>query len=149
LVAEAVASPTPGPQDVVLRVSCCGVCRTDLHVVKGNLPKRRLPLIPGHEIVGTVAECGKDVRDFAIGDRVGVAWLHRTCGSCPFCSSDRENLCERPDFTGWTVDGGYAEFVRVPAAFGYQLPTGLPDDQAAPLLCAGIIGYRSLRLSGV
>lgn len=130
--------PTPASPDghLLIRVRACGVCRTDLHVVEGELPVRRTPVIPGHQVVGTVE---------ATGDRVGVAWLHCTCGACGYCTTDRENLCENAEYTGWTRDGGYAEFIVAPADFVYPLPPGLADDQAAPLLCAGIIGYRCLR----
>ncbi|HEY8187606.1 MAG TPA: zinc-dependent alcohol dehydrogenase family protein [Pyrinomonadaceae bacterium] len=142
-------TPTPSDNELLLRVSACGICRTDLHVVEGELPVRRSPLIPGHQIVGRVAAVGSSVKDFAIGDRVGVAWLNRTCGVCEFCLTGRENLCERAMFTGWTVDGGYAEYVVAPAAFTYRLPDNFDDIQAAPLLCAGIIGYRCLRQTGL
>ena len=144
-----VSRPNPGEDELLLRVSACGICRTDLHVVEGELPVRRSPLIPGHQIVGRVAAVGSRVEGFANGDRVGVAWLNRTCGECEFCVPGRENLCERADFTGWTVDGGYAEFAVAPAAFTYHLPENFDDIQAAPLLCAGIIGYRCLRLTGL
>src|SRR5947207_1617661 len=109
-----ILQPTPGDDELLLRVKACGICRTDLHVVEGELPARRSPLIPGHQIVGHVAASGSRVEGFLIGDRVGVAWLHRTCGVCEFCSAGRENLCERAMFTGWTVDGGYAEYVIAP-----------------------------------
>ncbi len=141
--------PKPSEDEVLLRVHACGICRTDLHVVEGDLPVRRSPLVPGHQIVGRVAAIGSRVNDFAIGDRVGVAWLNRTCGVCACCRAGRENLCERAMFTGWTVDGGYAEFASAPAAFTYRLPDGFDDIQAAPLLCAGIIGYRCLRLTRI
>jgi propanol-preferring alcohol dehydrogenase len=144
-----MAIPAPADDEILLRVAACGICRTDLHVVEGELPVRRSPLIPGHQIVGRVAAIGSAVEDFAIGDRVGVAWLNRICGVCEFCVSDQENLCERAMFTGWTVDGGYAEFAVAPAAFTYRLPENFNDIQAAPLLCAGIIGYRCLRLTGL
>jgi alcohol dehydrogenase, propanol-preferring len=133
----------------LLHVKACGICRTDLHVVEGELPVRRSHLIPGHQIVGRVAVIGSRVEGFAIGDRVGVAWLHRTCGVCEFCLASRENLCERAIFTGWTVDGGYAEYAVALAAFTYRLPDNFDDIQAAPLLCAGIIGYRCLRQTGL
>jgi len=139
----------PAEDELLLRVSVCGVCRTDLHVVEGELPVRRSPLIPGHQIVGRVVALGSNVEDVAIGDRVGVSWLNRTCGACEFCLAGRENLCEQAMFTGWTVDGGYAEFVVAPADFSYRLPDNFDDIQAAPLLCAGIIGYRCLRLTGL
>ena len=142
-----VSRPDPGEDELLLRVSACGICRTDLHVVEGELAVRRSPLIPGHQIVGRVAAAGSRVEGFANGDRVGVAWLNRTCRECEFCIAGRENLCERADFTGWTVDGGYAEYAVAPAAFAYHLPENFDDIQAAPLLCAGIIGYRCLRLT--
>jgi len=141
--------PTPADDELLLRVAACGICRTDLHVVEGELPVRRSPLIPGHQIVGRVAAVGSGVEDSVIGDRVGVAWLNHTCGVCEFCITGRENLCERAAFTGWTVDGGYAEYAVAPAAFSYLLPDTFSDIQAAPLLCAGIIGYRCLRLTEI
>jgi propanol-preferring alcohol dehydrogenase len=144
-----VETPTPVEESLLVRVRACGICRTDLHVVEGELPVRRQHLIPGHQIVGEVAALGAGVESFAPGQRVGVAWLHRTCGQCRYCCASRENLCERAEFTGWTVNGGYAEYVVAPAAFVYSLPEGFDDLQAAPLLCAGIIGYRSLRLTGI
>jgi alcohol dehydrogenase, propanol-preferring len=144
-----VPVPVPGPDEVLLQVRACGICRTDLHIVEGELPIRRSPLIPGHQIVGKVAAAGSGVEDVSVGDRVGVGWLNRTDGVCRYCRKNRENLCERAMFTGWTVDGGYAEYVVTPAAFTYPLPEGLDDEQAAPLLCAGIIGYRCLRLTGL
>src|SRR5256885_3982866 len=144
-----ILQPTPGDDELLLRVKACGICRTDLHVVEGELPARRTPLIPGHQIVGEIAMLGSDAKGFELGQRAGVAWLHQTCGVCKFCRSGRENLCERAEFTGWTKDGGYAEYVTVPAAFVYSLPEGFDDLMAAPLLCAGIIGYRALRLTGI
>ena len=141
--------PNPAEDELLLRVAACGICRTDLHVVEGELPVRRSPLIVGHQIVGRVSAIGSGVERFAVGDRVGVAWLNRTCGVCDFCIAGRENLCEQAMFTGWTVDGGYAEYVVAPAAFSYRLPDNFDDIQAAPLLCAGIIGYRCLRLTGL
>lgn len=141
--------PRPAQDELLLRVTACGICRTDLHVVEGELPVRRQPLIPGHQIVGRVAALGSHVEGFSIGDRVGVAWLNRTCGACELCLAGRENLCEQAMFTGWTVDGGYAEYAVAPAAFTYRLPDNFDDIQAAPLLCAGIIGYRCLRLTGL
>ena len=143
------AVPTPSDDELLLRVAACGICRTDLHVVEGDLPVRRSPVIPGHQIVGSVTALGSRVDGFDIGDRVGVAWLNRTCGKCEFCVAGRENLCDEAMFTGWTVDGGYADYAVAPAAFTYRLPAGFNDMQAAPLLCAGIIGYRCLRLSGL
>jgi propanol-preferring alcohol dehydrogenase len=149
LVISDVPEPVPGEGELLLGVSACGICRTDLHVVEGELPVRRSPLIPGHQIVGRIAALGSRVEGFAIGDRVGVAWLNRTCGVCEFCVGGRENLCEQAMFTGWTVDGGYAEYALAPAAFTYRLPNAFDDIAAAPLLCAGIIGYRCLRLTGL
>jgi propanol-preferring alcohol dehydrogenase len=142
-------APTPGQDELLLRVNACGICRTDLHVVEGELPVQRSPLIPGHQIVGRVAKLGASVEGFSIGDRVGVAWLNRTCGVCEYCVAGQENLCEKAMFTGWSVDGGYAEYAIAPAAFSYHLPDNFDDIQAAPLLCAGIIGYRCLRLTGL
>src|SRR6476660_1380635 len=133
-------TPKPDEGDVLIRVSACGVCRTDLHVVEGDLPLKHVPITPGHQIVGIVENSGQ---------RVGVAWLHRTCGRCRFCISGRENLCENADFTGWTRNGGFAEFVTAPADFVYPLPENFPDLHVAPLLCAGIIGYRALKLTNL
>jgi len=144
-----VAVPEPRDDEVRVRVSACGICRTDLHVVEGELPVRRSPLIPGHQVVGVVDALGAGARRFPKGCRVGIGWLHRACGRCRFCTSGRENLCDAPDFTGWTVDGGYAQYVVAPEAFIYPLADGFADLEAAPLLCAGIIGFRALRLSGV
>jgi len=144
-----VAVPSPADDELLVRVTACGVCRTDLHVIEGELPVRRSPLIPGHQIVGTVEKIGGRVEEIKAGQRVGIAWLHHTDGTCRFCLSGRENLCEQAEFTGWTVDGGYAEYALASAAFAYPIPQGFDDLQAAPLLCAGIIGYRSLRLTGL
>jgi len=144
-----VAIPSPADDELLVRVSACGVCRTDLHVVEGELPIRRSPVIPGHQVVGTVAARGQAVNEFQLGQRVGIAWLHHTDGSCRYCLGQRENLCEQAEFTGWTVNGGYAEYALAAAAFVYPIPDGFRDAQAAPLLCAGIIGYRSLRLTGL
>ncbi len=153
LALEARPVPEPGPGQVLVAVAACGVCRTDLHLVEGELPLRRAPLVPGHQVVGTVAALGPGVGAAAgapaVGARVGIAWLHHACGSCRFCRRGRENLCDQPDFTGWTVDGGYADFAVAPADFVYPLPAGLPDAEAAPLLCAGIIGWRALSLAGL
>ncbi len=139
----------PASDEVRVRVEVCGVCRTDLHVVEGDLEPRRPSVIPGHEIVGTVEACGREARRFREGDRVGVAWLHRACGRCRFCQRGAENLCLAPRFTGWDVDGGYAESTVAPEAFVYSLPAGLVARDAAPLLCAGIIGYRAYAQSRV
>jgi alcohol dehydrogenase, propanol-preferring len=143
------ATPTPEAGQVLVKIHVCGVCRTDLHVVEGELPGVTLPLIPGHEAVGTVAQVGQGVRDVREGDRVGIAWLQGTCDRCEFCTSGRENLCEAARFTGYRVDGGYAEYAVVPARFAYPIPPIFSNEEAAPLLCAGIIGYRALRLSGI
>jgi propanol-preferring alcohol dehydrogenase len=141
--------PRPGPGEILVRVHACGVCRTDLHVVEGELPPRKSPIIPGHQIVGTVEELGTEARRFSKGARVGVAWLHCTDGTCEYCRAGSENLCDHPSFTGYTVDGGYAEYALASEDFVYPIPEGFADEQAAPLLCAGIIGFRSLRLSGI
>src|SRR5215468_5935828 len=139
--------PEPGPGEVRVRVRACGVCRTDLHVVEGDLRPRRLPVIPGHQVVGIVDARGAGATRFRIGDRVGIAWLRSTCGRCRFCLADRENLCAESTYTGWTHDGGYAQYCCVPDAFAYAIPPGFDDAGATPLLCAGIIGYRALRRS--
>ena len=149
LVVGEVADPTPGPGEILVRVKMCGVCRTDLHEVEGELPMRRSPVIPGHQVVGTVADVGQGAKRFEVGSRVGIAWLHDTCGACEFCARETENLCNAANFTGWTVNGGYAEYTTVPESFAYGIPDGFVDEQAAPLLCAGIIGYRALRISGI
>jgi propanol-preferring alcohol dehydrogenase len=140
--------PVPSASQVVVRVAACGVCRTDLHVVDGELPDTRLPIVPGHEIVGTVAAAGADVRIFAPGDRVGIPWLAYTCGRCAFCTSGRENLCIAARFTGYTVDGGYADYALADARYCFRLPAGPSDCELAPWLCAGLIGYRALRMAG-
>jgi propanol-preferring alcohol dehydrogenase len=137
--------PRPGPGEVLVAVEACGVCRTDLHVADGDLPPHRERVVPGHEVVGRVVSVGERVRRFAIGDRVGVAWLRGTCGECRWCRLGAENLCESATFTGWDEDGGYAAYVTAPAAYAYRVDPALPVEQAAPLLCAGIIGYRALR----
>ena len=142
-----VPAPTPPADEILVRVRACGICRTDLHVVEGELPVRLSHVIPGHQVVGRIAGLGERVKDFKVGERVGVAWLHRTCGNCRFCRTGRENLCEDARFTGWTAPGGFAQYAVAPAAFTYRLPHGFDDLQAAPLLCAGIIGYRALRLT--
>ncbi|MFI1768768.1 zinc-binding alcohol dehydrogenase family protein [Streptomyces sp. NPDC020800] len=136
--------PVPGPGELLVRVRACGVCRTDLHVAEGDLPVRRAGVTPGHEVVGTVAATGADVSGWTVGDRVGVAWLRRTDGTCRYCLRGAENLCPGSQYTGWDADGGYAEYTTVPAAFAYRLPAGVEDEALAPLLCAGIIGYRAL-----
>ena len=140
--------PRPAASQVLVRVHACGVCRTDLHVVDGDLAILRLPIIPGHEIVGSVVEVGHDVHDVGIGDRVGVPWLAFTCGRCRHCIAGRENLCDTARFTGYTVDGGYAEYTLAEAAYCFRVPDGFPDEELAPWLCAGLIGYRALRMAG-
>jgi alcohol dehydrogenase, propanol-preferring len=137
-----------GPGELRLRVRACGVCRTDLHILDGELPHPNLPLVLGHEIVGEVVGIGAGVTDWRIGERVGVPWLGHTCGVCEFCRSGRENLCDRPRFTGYDRDGGYAEFAVAEASYCLRIPEGFSDVSAAPLLCAGLIGYRALRLAG-
>ena len=135
--------PEPGPGELRVRVEVCGVCRTDLHVVEGDLAPRRARIVPGHEVVGRVDACGPGAQRFRPGDRVGIAWLHRACGACRFCERGDENLCLAPRFTGWDVDGGYADFALAAEDFAYALPDALAPRAAAPLLCAGIIGYRA------
>jgi len=144
-----VPTPQPGEDQVLIKVSACGVCRTDLHVIEGELPRHVLPIIPGHQIIGRVERLGEHVANRKLGDRVGIPWLHRTCGGCEYCLDGKENLCERATFTGWLVNGGYAEYAVAPADFVYPIPDTFSDEEAAPLLCAGIIGFRSLRLSGL
>lgn len=136
--------PVPAADELLVHVRACGVCRTDLHVTEGDLPVRRARVTPGHEVVGVVAATGGDVLDHAVGDRVGVAWLRRTDGTCGYCVRGAENLCPASEYTGWDADGGYAEYTTVPAAFAYRLPGEVDDVALAPLLCAGIIGYRAL-----
>jgi propanol-preferring alcohol dehydrogenase len=148
LVASEMARPEPAAGQVLVEVAACGVCRTDLHVCDGELAHPKLPLIPGHEIVGRVAAAGAGAERFAVGDRVGIPWLGFTCGECGFCRSGRENLCDRPKFTGYTLDGGYAEFCLADQRYVFPLHGAYSDVEAAPLLCAGLIGYRSLRLAG-
>src|SRR5207249_3112538 len=137
-----------GPGDVLVRVRACGVCRTDLHLVDGDLPDARIPIVPGHEIVGVVERVGADVHDVAIGDRVGIPWLGYSCGRCEYCRSGHENLCPNARFTGHRIDGGYAEFTIADARYAFRLPERYGDLEAAPLLCAGLIGYRAYRMAG-
>jgi propanol-preferring alcohol dehydrogenase len=144
-----VPDPFPTGEEVLVRVAACGVCRTDLHVVEGELPPRKSPVIPGHQVVGRVEKVGPDVKRLRVGDRVGIPWLHHTCGVCEYCRAGRENLCDNATFTGYVVDGGYAEFALAPERFVYRIPEQVSDEQAAPLLCAGIIGFRALRLSEI
>jgi propanol-preferring alcohol dehydrogenase len=139
------AAPEPGAGEILVRVATCGVCRTDLHLAEGDLPPRRPRVVPGHEVVGVVEQLGEDATRFELGQRVGIAWLRRTCGQCRFCRRGDENLCIAPEFTGWDADGGYAELATVPEDYAYALPDVFGDAEAAPLLCAGIIGYRALR----
>ena len=141
--------PEPGPGELLVRVRACGVCHTDLHTVEAEVPPSRLPLVPGHEVIGVVEGLGQGCTRFAPGDPVGLAWLHATCGTCEYCQRGLENLCESARFTGLDVDGGYAKHTTVPEAFAYEIPSGLAPVEAAPLMCAGIIGYRSLRLSEI
>ena len=141
-------TPVPAAREILLEVAACGVCRTDLHVVDGELPNPKLPLIPGHEIVGRVAVLGADVAGFAVGERIGVPWLGYTCGVCPYCRAGRENLCDRPLFTGYTRDGGYATHALADARFCFPLPERRDDAEIAPFLCAGLIGWRSYRMAG-
>lgn len=148
LVEAELPDPVPGPGQVLVRVLACAVCRTDLHVVDGELPDPKLPVIPGHEIVGTVAGLGEGVTRFKEGDRVGIPWLGHTCGHCRYCLSEQENLCDAPGFTGYQIDGGYAEMTVADADYCFALPDAYEDAEAAPLLCAGLIGYRSLRMAG-
>jgi propanol-preferring alcohol dehydrogenase len=144
-----VPEPTPGPGQILVEVRACGICRTDLHLVEGELPLLRSPVVPGHQVVGRVTARGRDASRFREGDRVGIAWLRRTCGRCLYCATDRENLCERAEFTGWHADGGYAELAVVDEDYAYPIPSVFGDVEAAPLLCAGIIGYRALKLAAV
>jgi len=145
---ESKTPPEPGPRQALIQIHACGVCRTDLHIVDGELAEPKLPLVPGHEIVGTVAAVGGEVTRVRIGDRVGVPWLGWTCGECAYCRSGRENLCSRARFTGYQIDGGYAEKCVADERFCFPIPAGFDDAAAAPLLCAGLIGYRALRLAG-
>lgn len=142
-----VPEPQPMNDEIRIRVHACGVCRTDIHIAEGDLPLKKSPLILGHEIVGAVDKIGKNVRKFEIGDRAGVAWLNSACGKCKFCRSNRENLCRNAKFTGWDVDGGFAEYTKISQDFAFTLAGDLPLVEMAPLMCPGIAGYRSLRLT--
>jgi alcohol dehydrogenase, propanol-preferring len=142
-----VAEPEPRDGEVLVRVQVCGVCRTDLHVIEGELPPKKSPVIPGHQVVGKVEQSGTAAARFSKGDRVGIAWLHKADGTCGYCLRGEENLCDAPLFTGYSVDGGYAEWIVAPEDFVYPIPEGIGDEHAAPLLCAGIIGYRCLRMA--
>ena len=141
-------TPEPGPGDVLVKVAACGVCRTDLHVVDGDLREPKLPIVPGHEVVGRIHAIGADVDRFAIGERVGIPWLGHTCGHCHYCRSGQENLCDAPGFTGYHIDGGYADYALADARYCFPLPSSYSDAEAAPLLCAGLIGYRALKMAG-
>jgi alcohol dehydrogenase, propanol-preferring len=149
LTRETLADPEPGPGQVRVRISCCGVCRTDLHLAEGDLPPKRHGVVPGHEIVGRVDALGDGAHRFVIGERIGVPWLGGTDGTCAFCRRGKENLCLQPRFTGWDSDGGYADYCLASEGYAYRLPDSLDDEHAAPLLCAGIIGYRSLKCAAV
>ena len=140
-----VPDPVPGAGEVRLKIHCCGVCRTDLHVIEGDLPRKKLPIIPGHQIVGVVDKLGEGCRRLRVGQRVGVAWLRHTCGHCSYCAGGKENLCEDQRFTGYHADGGYAGLAVAPEDYVYEIPEGFGDVEAAPLLCAGIVGYRALK----
>jgi propanol-preferring alcohol dehydrogenase len=144
-----VPDPQPGPRQIRVRVHVCALCRTDLHVIEGDLRPSKLPIVPGHQVVGVVESHGPDCTRFDIGDRVGIAWLRKTCGTCLFCRRGDENLCPASSYTGWHEDGGYAELAVVDEAFAYAIPPAFSDEEAAPLLCAGIIGYRALQRSRV
>jgi len=148
LAAAELPAPRPGPHQVLIEVRACAVCRTDLHVVDGELPDPKLPLVPGHEIIGTVVEKGESVDRFEVGDRVGVPWLGWTCGMCEYCRSGRENLCDRARFTGYQIDGGYAELTVADERYCFAIDPRYGDVEAAPLMCAGLIGYRTLRMAG-
>ena len=148
LVYQELPVPVPKPDQVLIRVHACGVCRTDLHVVDGELPDPKLPIIPGHEIVGSIVMTGENVESFHVGDRIGVPWLGYTCGSCLYCRTGRENLCDHPEFTGYTLQGGYGEFAVAHQRYCFALPGNYSDAAVAPLLCAGLIGYRSYRMAG-
>src|SRR5215510_14896204 len=145
---ESIADTRTARKQVLVKVLACGVCRTDLHVVEGDLSEAKLPIIPGHEIVGRVEALGSDVTGFRRGDRIGIPWLGHSCGVCPYCQSGAENLCDAPGFTGYHIDGGYAEYAVAEASYCFALPAAYADTAAAPLLCAGLIGYRAFRKAG-
>lgn len=145
---QEVPKPDPSANQLLIKIRACGVCRTDLHILDGDLENPNLPLIPGHQIVGTVEQIGDQVSGFSLGDKVGVPWLGHTCGECEFCCNDQENLCDQAQFTGYNINGGFAEYAVADARFCFPIPNDYPDEQAAPLLCAGLIGYRSLRKTG-
>lgn len=141
-------TPSPGPRQIRVKIAACGVCRTDLHLIDGELPDIRYPIVPGHEIVGRIDALGEGVADRQLGERVGIPWLGHTCGRCGYCVTGRENLCDSAQFTGYTLDGGYADFVIADSHYAFPIPNGYSDVEAAPLLCAGLIGYRSLKMAG-
>jgi propanol-preferring alcohol dehydrogenase len=143
-----IPAPDPAPGEILIRVHACGICRTDLHTVEGEIHPPKLPIVPGHQVIGTVAARGPEAKRFREGDRVGMAWLFRTCGVCPFCLAGKENLCQNALFTGFDADGGFAEHTKIHEDFAYPIPDVFTDPEAAPLLCAGLIGYRSLRMAG-
>lgn len=145
---EDVPIPSPGKHEVLVRVHACGVCRTDLHIVDGELGQPKLPLVLGHQIVGTVEALGANVEEHKVGDRIGIPWLGRTCGCCPFCKAGKENLCDDPLFTGYTRNGGFAEYAVADASYCFHIPENISDEQVAPLLCGGLIGYRAYRMAG-
>jgi alcohol dehydrogenase, propanol-preferring len=149
LILKDLATPSPGPGQIRVKVHTCGLCHTDLHTVEGDLPPHKRPVVPGHQIVGRIDAIGRNVTTHKEGDRVGIPWLHSTCGACEFCRRGLENLCANAKFTGYDADGGYAEYTTVPAEFCYPVAAFFSDENAAPLLCAGIIGYRSYRLTGI
>ncbi len=149
LVLRDLPTPEPGEQELLLRVEACAVCRTDLHIVEGDLKLHKQPIVPGHQVVGVVEKIGAGVRGWQRGDRAGIAWLRFTCQTCKYCQRGQENLCPNARFTGWDADGGFAEYATVPADFAYRIPAKLSPEQAAPLLCAGVIGYRALRRADV
>jgi alcohol dehydrogenase, propanol-preferring len=148
LVCRELPVPKPDSNQVLIKVHACGVCRTDLHVVDGELPDPKLPIIPGHEIVGSVVQAGTNAKSFKVGDRIGIPWVGHTCGTCLYCRTGKENLCDRPKFTGYTLDGGYAEYAVADRRYCFSLPESYSDAAVAPLLCAGLIGYRSYRIAG-
>ncbi|MGQ9465601.1 MAG: zinc-dependent alcohol dehydrogenase family protein [bacterium] len=141
--------PEPSATQIRLKISICGVCRTDLHIVEGELPAHKMPVVPGHQIVGRVDKLGPDARKYRIGERLGIPWLYKTCGRCKYCKSERENLCDNPMFTGYDADGGFAEYVIVDQDFAYLLPDNYTDEDVAPLLCAGVIGYQAFKATGL
>lgn len=144
-----VERPTPIGDEILLEISICGICHTDLHTIEGDMELHKEPIIPGHQVVGRIVEMGEDADRFGVGERVGVAWLHQTCGECKFCLRGEENLCIDPEFTGWDVDGGYAEYIKIEEDFAYEIPDIFEDAEVSPLLCGGIIGYRALKISEV